>query len=113
MVLPYEDVRHLENLRVSLLGVVPQRDRSRRRLIVDYTFSDVKNLETVPLAPKESMQFGRALHRVMTWVVHANPTPVYLSKINIADGFYRVWLQGGATYRSWEWPFQPRQVALH
>ncbi|KAI2503277.1 adenylate kinase [Fragilaria crotonensis] len=93
VVLPQDVVSEWPHLRISPLGVVPQRDR-RPRLIVDYSFSDVNN-ETVQLAPKEAMQFGRALQRVFTTIVHANRRygPVYLSKIDIADGFYRVWLQ--------------------
>jgi hypothetical protein len=92
-VLPYTHVREWPGLRISPLGVVPQLDR-RPRLIVDYSYSGV-NEETVPLAPKEAMQFGRALQRVMSKIVHADPKygPVQLSKIDIADGFYRVWLQ--------------------
>ena len=92
-VLPYEQERELLGLRVSPLGVVPQRDR-RPRLIVDYSFSGV-NDDTIPLAPRESMQFGRALQRLLQTIVQADPKygPVYLSKIDIADGFYRVWLQ--------------------
>jgi hypothetical protein len=93
-VLPYcSAVRHWRNLRGSQLGAVPQRDR-RPRLIVDYSFSEV-NAETVPLAPPEAMQFGRTLQRVLTRVVHADPRydDVNLAKIDMADGFYRVWLQ--------------------
>ena len=91
-VLPYHLVRQWLGLRISPLGVVPQRDR-RPRLIVDYSFTGL-NKETVPLAPKESMQFGRALQRILQTIVRANPKygPVLLSKIDIADGFYRVWL---------------------
>lgn len=61
---------------------------------MDYSFSNVNN-DTVPMAPKEAMQFGRALQRVLAKIVHADPRygPVHLSKIDIADGFYRVWLQ--------------------
>ena len=93
IVLPYDMVRHWPALRVSPLGAVPQRDR-RPRLIVDYSFSNV-NQETVLLSPHEAMQFGRALHRVLTRIVHADPRygPVALAKIDIADGFYRVWLR--------------------
>ena len=91
-VMPYSQVRHWwANLRVSPLGVVPQRDR-RPRLIVDYTFSGV-NGDSVALAPREAMQFGRAFQRVMQCIVCANPQygPVHLSKINnIANGFYRI-----------------------
>ena len=91
-VLPLSVVEHWPALRLSPLGVVPQRER-RPRLIVDYTFSGV-NGDTVRLAPKEAMQFGRALQRVLTQIVHADPRygPPKLAKIDIADGFYRVWL---------------------
>jgi hypothetical protein len=92
-VLPYDTVRDWRGLRLSPLGVVPQRDR-RPRLIVDYSFSGV-NEATIPLAPKEAMQFGRALQRVIQKIVNADPRygPTYLAKIDIADGFYRVWLK--------------------
>ena len=73
--------------------MVPQRD-CRPRLIVDYNFLDV-NAETILLAPAEAMQFGRALQRVLKRIVEADRRfgPNYLSKIDIADGFYRVWLR--------------------
>ncbi len=92
-VLPFSMVQDWPSLRISPLGVVPQRNR-RPRLIVDYSFSSV-NLDTIKLAPPESMQFGRALQRVFAEIVHANPRygPVMLAKIDIADGFYRVWVQ--------------------
>ena len=93
VVLPMDAAADLPGLRVSPLGVVPQRDR-RPRLIVDYTFSGV-NAETLRWAPREAMQFGRALQRVMSAIVHAHPRygPVYMAKIDVADGFYRVWVQ--------------------
>jgi hypothetical protein len=55
-ILPYRLLRHLPNLRLSPLGVVPQRDR-RPRLIVDLSYYFV-NQECTPVAPKEAMQFG-------------------------------------------------------
>ena len=53
------------------------------------------NADTLSLAPRESMQFGRALQRVMRIIIRANPKygPVYLAKVNISDIFYQVWLQ--------------------
>ena len=38
------------------------------------------------------MQFGKALNRILQHVFDANPRygPVYMSKIDIADGFYRI-----------------------
>jgi hypothetical protein len=93
MVLPYHRLRQLHTMRISPMGVVPQHDR-RPRPIVDYTYSNV-NAETVPLSPQESMQFGRALERIISQVVHSDPRfgPVQFLKIDIADGFYRVWLR--------------------
>jgi len=92
VVLPYAQVRHLPRLRLSPIGVVPQRDR-RPRTIVDYTFSDV-NGETARLAPREAMQFGQALKRLLHKIRFADPRhgPVYMLKVDIADGFYRIWL---------------------
>lgn len=80
-------------LRVSPLGVVPQRDL-RPRTICDYTYFGV-NDDIECTAPAEAMQFGRALQRVLSRTHHSNPkfSPVYLSKIDIADGFYRVWVK--------------------
>jgi hypothetical protein len=80
-------------LRLSPLGVVPQRDR-RPRTISDYTFFGI-NHETVALSPSECMQFGKALWRILRHVKSANPHlgPVYMSKIDIADGFYRIWVR--------------------
>jgi hypothetical protein len=61
--LPYRLVKHMPNLRLSPLGIIPQRDR-RPRLIVDYSFWGV-NDETVRLSPHGAMQFGRALERLL------------------------------------------------
>jgi len=93
MVLPYHRLRELHDLRISPMGVVPQHER-RPRPIVDYTFSGV-NRDTLPLSPREAMQFGRALERIISQVVHSNPLfgPVHFIKLDIADGFYRVWLR--------------------
>jgi hypothetical protein len=40
------------------------------------------------------MQFGRALHRILRVILKAHPRfgPVYMCKIDISDGFYRVWM---------------------
>ena len=92
IVVPYHHVRSLPNLCISPIGVVLQRDR-RPRLIVDYTFSGL-NEETVLMAPREAMQIGWTLEGVRS-IVHADPRydPIMMVKIDIADGFYRVWIQ--------------------
>ena len=91
-VLPWRVASRLPGLQLSPLGVVPQRNR-RSRLIVDYTFSGV-NDATARLAPPEATQFGKALKRILSRIVQADPTygPIWLSKIDIADGFYRIGL---------------------
>jgi hypothetical protein len=89
-VVPYHLVKHLPNLRLSPMGVVPQRDR-RPRTIVDYSFYNI-NRDTVPIAPSEAMQFGRAFERILHKIHHANKKhgPVHLIKVDLSDGFYRV-----------------------
>ena len=90
IVLPYDAVKDIPGLRLSPIGVVPQRDR-RPRTIVDYSFYYV-NDDTDKQALPEAMQFGRALDRLLRTVWTADPThgPVFLLKIDLSDGFYRV-----------------------
>jgi hypothetical protein len=54
-------------LRLSPLGVLPQRDR-RPRSIIDYSFYHI-NDDTVLMAPPEAMQFGKALWRILSAIV--------------------------------------------
>lgn len=91
--LPYKQVASrmdILDLRISPMGVVPQRER-RPRTIVDYTFSKV-NQDTDRQAPREAMHFGRALNRVLHTIHQAEPChgPVYLGKIDLSDGIYHV-----------------------
>ncbi|KAL3823338.1 hypothetical protein ACHAXA_010473, partial [Cyclostephanos tholiformis] len=92
IVLPYSAVRDLPGLRVSPPGVVPQRE-CRPRWICDYSWSQV-NDDTLPLAAIESMQFGHALDRILREILLADPAqgPIYLLKLDISDGFYRIGL---------------------
>eukprot|EP00536_Pseudo-nitzschia_multiseries_P007795 jgi/Psemu1/18770/gm1.18770_g len=68
-------IQDLPNLRLSTLGLV--------------------NQDTIPLAPAEAMQFGRTLLPLLTKLHRANNLfgPMYMSKIDLADGFYRVQLK--------------------
>jgi hypothetical protein len=59
VLLPAHLVLEDDNLLLRPLGVFPERDR-RPQIIWDYTFFSV-NLDTTPLAPTESMRFGKAL----------------------------------------------------
>ena len=58
------------------------------------TYSGV-NDKMAHLAPPEAMQFDKALQRVLTKLVHADPRyrPTWLAKIDITDGFYRIRVQ--------------------
>jgi hypothetical protein len=90
ILLPSKLLLNNRNLRLSPLGVVPQRDR-RPRTICDYSFFLV-NDGTIELCPEQSMQFGRALLRILQKIANSDPRLglVYLSKIDIVDGFYRI-----------------------
>jgi len=72
--------------------VADQRDR-RPRTLCNLTYSKV-NENTVPLAPTKSMQFGRALQRLLLQIHRADLRwgPVYMAKNDISDGFYNVFV---------------------
>lgn len=93
VVLPYRMVRDLPNLRISPLGIVPQRGR-RPRTIVDYSFYGL-NAQTQKAARQEAMQFGGTLERVIRAILGANPWygPILLLKVDLSDGFYRIPLE--------------------
>ena len=90
IVLPYSVAKTLPGLRLSPPGVVPQRGR-RPQWIVDYSCYDV-NADTLPIAPSEAMRFGHALDRLLHEILLADPTlgPIYILKLDISDGFYRI-----------------------
>ena len=90
VVLPYSVAKTLPGLRLSPPGVIDQRDR-RPRWVGDYSFYGINN-DTVPLAAVESMQFGSAFERFLRELLLANPEhgPIYLSKTDCSDGFYRM-----------------------
>ena len=50
------------------------------------------NLDTLPLAALEDMQFGHALERVLCEILLSIPNhgPVQLNKIDLSDRFYHV-----------------------
>ena len=83
----------LLGLRLSPLGLIPQQGR-RDRMISDYSFFGV-NASTLKVVPPKAMHFGRALYRVLDQIHHANAHfgPVYLSKIDLPNGFYRLRLR--------------------
>ena len=78
LVLPFSAVKHLPGVEISPPGVIDQRDR-RPRTISDLTYSGV-NQSTVDLTANESMQFGRALRRILLNIYRADPRwgPVYM-----------------------------------
>jgi hypothetical protein len=63
---------------------------------VDYSFYDVTQ-ETLQLGPKEAMQFGRVLERILYKIgIPTHAMAVYIGKVDLANGFYQVWLSMGA-----------------
>ena len=62
-------------------------------MILDYSFFGF-NEDTVPLAPPKAMQFGQTLKRLLERIHRTNNQfgSVYMSKIDLSDGFYQLWL---------------------
>jgi hypothetical protein len=91
--LPDHLVFHEPQLCLSPLGVVPQRGH-RPQTISDFSFFGVSH-ETVSVSPEECMHFGRAFWRILRHLKYDNPHlgPVYVSKIEMSDGFYRIWVR--------------------
>ena len=87
MLLPHSEVAAMQSLRLSPLGVVLQRDQ-RPRVIADYSFYGI-NADTLPMAPRESMQFGKVHERLLSVLLCTNPRlgAAYMYKIDISDGF--------------------------
>ena len=97
VVIPYELARELPNLQLSPAAVKDERDR-KPRLLSDHSWDwgwPSVNESTLPHAPPEAMQFGRALDRILYQVRHSNPKfgPPRLCKHDIKDGFYRMFLR--------------------
>ena len=63
IVLPNLSVKDLPGLQISPPGVVPQHNR-QPRWICDNSWWGI-NANTLPLAAKESMQFGHALDFIL------------------------------------------------
>jgi hypothetical protein len=74
------------------LGIIPQCNWCPH-IIIDYTYSGI-NEDTLCLTPQEVMQFGCALQCILETILHTNLWygPVYLIKVDIADGFYCIWV---------------------
>ena len=71
VVFPYSVAKRLPGLRLSPPGVKEERDR-RPRWLGDYSFNAI-NAQTLPLAALDSMQYGRALDRLLREIVFADP----------------------------------------
>jgi hypothetical protein len=96
LVLPYSAIRGHPLLKIAPAGVVPQRER-RPRPIMDYSYNGV-NQAALDVAPRQAMQFGASLQRLLQRIAYANPVfgPPLLAKLDLADGYYRVPLAAGA-----------------
>ena len=98
VVLPYEIVRDQEHIMFAPAAVKDERDR-KPRLLCDHSWPWLGwlsvNDTTIPHAPPEAMQFGRALQRLLWLIRHANPKfgPTKTNKQDLKDGFYRLFLK--------------------
>ena len=68
-------------------------------MISDYSYFD-DNADTLNITPTKAMQFSKTLWRLLHRIHHANSVfgPVYMSKVDLLDGFYRLWLRPKDTH---------------
>ena len=92
-VFPLEVFTDLQNLCLSPITTIPQVGR-RPRLIFDFTWIRINEIAE-RLAPMEVMRFGGALQRILKQVLIVDPRlgPVYLSKVDLADAYMRLWVR--------------------
>ncbi len=64
---------------------------------MEYTYNGV-NQSSLPLAPRQAMQFGHSLQHILQHLDYANPvfSPPRLAKLDLADGYYRIPLSASA-----------------
>lgn len=97
-------------LKISPVAVVPQTNR-RDRIILDLSFPVRVGTEIIQQAvnattqrtshPKALDFLGSSVHRILQFLAHApSEYPVYLSKYDISDGFWRMVVAAGC-----EWNF--------
>ena len=90
---PLRAVCHLPKLWLSPLAAIRQRGR-KPRLIYDFSWSGLKNAVT-QVAHKEAMHFGKALYRVIDFILNAPPKLglTFLNKVDLADAYMRIWVR--------------------
>ena len=93
IILPADMIKQIYNMQLIPIGMVPQKNR-RDQMISDYSYFNVNN-DTFEIAPLEAMQFGRTLWQLLHRIHHTNSNfgPVYMSKVDLSDGFYHLWLR--------------------
>lgn len=98
------------NLNISPVAVVPQQSR-RDRIILDLSFpvrvgrqtiQQAINATTTPTSHPSALDFlGSTMPRILNFLAHAPAEyPVYFSKYDISDGFWRMVVAAGC-----EWNF--------
>ena len=96
MVLPYSLVADLPELMLSPAAIKDKCD-CKPQFLCDHYWQwgwPSVNDSTIPHSPPEAMQFGLTLDRLLFKMRHADPKfgPVRISKADIEDGFYHLFL---------------------
>ena len=75
---------------MSPLADILQRGR-KHHLIYDFSWSGL-NEEVTQVAHKESMRFGKSLHRLIDCILAAPPKlcPAFLKKLDLTDAYMRI-----------------------
>ena len=92
-IFPLSAVRHLHKLCLYPLFTILQSGR-KPRLIHDFSWSKLNKIAKAA-AQKESMHFGKALHRLLDCILAADLAlgPTYLCKVDLADAYMRIWVR--------------------
>jgi len=87
-ILSYSKVRHLPGLRGLSAHMKEELDQKDRFLADHSNLGIIKHI--LALTPKESMQFGGTLYRLLYLIRHPDPKygPIQLAKFDLKDGFY-------------------------
>ena len=95
VVLPLAQVQVLnKDLRILPMAIKVEHHNWCPLVIVDHSWFGVSN-QTIPDLPCKVMQFGGTLPPILWLLCHADLSagPVYLSKYDITDGFYCMFLK--------------------
>ena len=92
-IFPISVIRHIHNIWLSPIAAISQTVR-KPRLVYDLSWSGLNKLAKA-VAQKDSMRFGKALHRLLDCVLDAVPAlgHTHLCKLYFTGAYMRICVQ--------------------